>query len=133
VNGYRQELPFFYKASRNPAYLANEVYERMTSLGTRCRVTDCRPHRLRDTFAVRKLLAGFQLEDVSRLLGHSSVKVTEAYYAKWISSRKVRLERLGGSVAREHVRNPLWNRQRCVLSSARDAFTGLHQLPNWIA
>jgi integrase len=50
--------------------------------------------RLRDTFAVRKLLAGFQLEDVSRLLGHSSVKVTETYYAKWVPRRKLRLERL---------------------------------------
>ena len=88
------KLPFFYGSSKNPAYLANEVYERMKSLGARCGVSDCRPHRLRDTFAVRKLLAGFQLEDVSRLLGHSSVKVTEAYYAKWVPSRKVRLERL---------------------------------------
>jgi integrase/recombinase XerD len=88
------KLPFFYGSSKNPAYLANEVYERMKTLGARCGVSDCRPHRLRDTFAVRKLLAGFQLEDVSRLLGHSSVKVTEAYYAKWIATRKVRLERL---------------------------------------
>lgn len=89
-----QKLPFFYGASKNPSYLANEVYERMQTLGIRCGVADCRPHRLRDTFAVRKLLAGFQLEDVSRLLGHSSVKVTEIYYAKWVRSRKVRLERL---------------------------------------
>jgi integrase/recombinase XerD len=68
------KLPFFYGSSKNPAYLANEVYERMHTLGARCGVPDCRPHRLRDTFAVRKLLIGFQLEDVSRLLGHSSVK-----------------------------------------------------------
>jgi integrase/recombinase XerD len=88
------KLPFFYSSSQNAAYLANEVYARMRTLGTRCGVSDCRPHRLRDTFAVRKLLAGFQLEDVSRLLGHSSVKVTEAYYAKWVGSRKLRLERL---------------------------------------
>jgi integrase len=88
------KLPFSYGSSRNPAYLANEVYERMKTLGTRCDVSDCRPHRLRDTFAVRKLLAGFQLEDVSRLLGHSSVKVTETYYAKWVGTRKLRLERL---------------------------------------
>jgi integrase/recombinase XerD len=88
------KLPFFYGSSRNPAYLANEVYERMKTLGARCGVADCRPHRLRDTFAVRKLLAGFQLDDVSRLLGHSSVKVTESYYAKWVPSRKLRLERL---------------------------------------
>lgn len=87
-------LPFHYGSSRNPAYLANEVYERMKTVGSRCGVPDCRPHRLRDTFAVRKLLAGFQLEDVSRLLAHSSVKVTESYYAKWVAARKLRLERL---------------------------------------
>ena len=58
------------------------VYERMQSIGARAGIADCQPHRLRDTFAVRKLLAGMQLEDVSRLLGHSSVKVTEAYCAK---------------------------------------------------
>ncbi|MBL0158793.1 MAG: site-specific integrase [Bryobacterales bacterium] len=88
------KLPFHYGSSKNPAYLANEVYERMKTVGPRCEVADCRPHRLRDTFAVRKLLAGFQLEDVARLLGHSSVKVTEAYYAKWVRSRRLRLERL---------------------------------------
>lgn len=86
--------PFFYGASKNPAYLANEVYSGMQTIGKRCGVEDCRPHRLRDTFAVRKLLGGFQLDDVSRLLGHSSVKVTEMYYAKWVHARKRRLERL---------------------------------------
>lgn len=86
--------PFLYGDFKNDAYLANEVYYRMQTIGERCGVADCRPHRLRDTFAVRKLLSGLSLEDVSRLLGHSSVKVTEAYYAKWVRSRKVRLERL---------------------------------------
>ncbi len=61
--------PFHYGAFRNKAYLANEVYNRMQTIGERCGVADCRPHRLRDTFAVRKLLGGFQLDDVSRLLG----------------------------------------------------------------
>ncbi len=86
--------PFYFGSSKNPAYLANEVYERMQTIGSRCEVPDCRPHRLRDTFAVRKLLAGFTLDDVSRLLGHSSVKVTELYYARWTSSRTRRLEGL---------------------------------------
>jgi len=86
--------PFYFGTSKNPAYLANQVDERMKTIGTRCEVADCRPHRLRDTFAVRKLLSGFQLEDVSRLLGHSSVKVTETYYAKWTAGRRMRLERL---------------------------------------
>jgi integrase len=34
------------------------------------------------------------LEDVSKLLGHSSIAVTEKYYAPWVASRKLRLERL---------------------------------------
>lgn len=87
-------LPFWYGAGTDPAPLAQAVYERMQAIGERSEVADCRPHRLRDTFAVRRLLAGMQLEDVSRLLGHSSIKVTETYYAKWVSSRKRRLERL---------------------------------------
>lgn len=115
-------LPFSYGSSQNPAYLANEVYERMKTLGTRCDVSDCRPHRLRDTFAVRKLLAGFQLEDVSRLLGHSSVKVTETYYAKWVGARKLRLERLVAESLVNSQGNALRDRKRRVLALARARF-----------
>jgi site-specific recombinase XerD len=86
--------PFWYGTGLDPTALAQAVYERMQAIGSRTGVTDCRPHRLRDTFAVRALLRGMQLEDVSRLLGHASVKVTETYYAKWIGSRKRRLERM---------------------------------------
>jgi len=88
------KLPFWYGSGSDPDALAQAVYERMQSIGEKNGIADCRPHRLRDTFAVRRLLSGMQLEDVSRLLGHSSVKVTETYYAKWVSSRKRRLERL---------------------------------------
>src|SRR5450432_3015099 len=84
--------------------------------------SDCRPHRLRDTFAVRRLLAGFQLEDVSRLLGHSSVKVTEAYYAKWVPSRKLRLERLLAESLVNTQGNAFGYRQSCVLASANARF-----------
>src|ERR1035441_2832600 len=90
-------LPFWFPAAasaKNPSYLPNEVYARMQAIGARCGVADCRPHRLRDTFAVEKLLAGMHLEDVSRLLGHSSTKITETYYGRWTARRKVRLERL---------------------------------------
>src|SRR5579863_8204022 len=82
------EGPFWYGTGLDPTALAQAVYERMQAIGKRTGVTVCRPHRLRDTFAVRALLRGMQLEDVSRLLGHTSVKVTETYYAKWIGSRK---------------------------------------------
>ena len=51
-----------------------------------------RSHQLRDTYAVELLLAGVSLEDVSRLLTHTSVKVTEKYYAPWVKSRQKQLE-----------------------------------------
>jgi hypothetical protein len=40
----------------------------------------CHPHMFRDTFAVELLLAGVPLEQVSLLLGDSSVKITERHY-----------------------------------------------------
>ncbi len=52
------------------------------------------PHRFRDTFAVRLLQAGVPLQDVSILLGHSSVKITEKHYAPWVQERQARLEEL---------------------------------------
>jgi len=52
------------------------------------------PHRFRDTFAVRLLQAGVPLQEVSILLGHSSVKITEKHYAPWVQERQTRLEEL---------------------------------------
>lgn len=69
-----------------------------------------RPHRLRDTFAVELLKAGAAMEDVSVLLGHSNIRVTEQCYAPWCPRRRERLNRVVmrawshdplGSVARD--------------------------------
>jgi integrase/recombinase XerD len=51
-------------------------------------------HRLRDTFAVDLLTKGVPLEEVSKLLGHESIKTTERHYAKWIKGRQDRLDSL---------------------------------------
>ena len=45
-------------------------------------------HRLRDTFAVESLNAGVPIEIVSRLLGHTSTKVTHKHYDPWVKSRQ---------------------------------------------
>lgn len=51
-------------------------------------------HRLRDTFAVDLLEQGVPLEEVSKLLGHESIKTTERSYAKWVKGRQDRLDSL---------------------------------------
>jgi len=52
------------------------------------------PHQLRDTAAVEWLNAGLPLEEVSKLLGHTSIKTTEKHYAPWVKSRQDRLDTL---------------------------------------
>lgn len=78
----------------SPTDARMSLYYATQRVGESAGVSDCRPHRFRDTFAVRKLLAGVSLEDVSKLLGHSSVRITELYYAKWVKARLDRLELL---------------------------------------
>lgn len=51
-------------------------------------------HRLRDTFAVDLLTRGVPLEEVSKLLGHESIKTTERHYSKWMQGRQDRLDAL---------------------------------------
>lgn len=46
----------------------------------------------RDTFAVENLLAGVPIDQVSTLLGHSSVKVTERHYAPFVKARQLQLQ-----------------------------------------
>ena len=50
------------------------------------------PHQLRDTFAVDLLEKGVPIEEVSKALGHDSIKTTEKYYAKWVKGRQDRLD-----------------------------------------
>jgi integrase len=50
-------------------------------------------HMLRDTFAVELLIQGVSLDEVSRLLTHKSVAVTEKHYAPWVKARREKLER----------------------------------------
>ncbi len=53
----------------------------------------CHPQMFRDTFAVEMLLAGVPLDQVSILLGHKSIRVTEKHYAPWVRARQEQLER----------------------------------------
>jgi integrase len=52
----------------------------------------CHPHMFRDTFAVELLLSAVPIDQVSLLLGHSSVKITEKHYAPFVKARQEQLE-----------------------------------------
>jgi integrase len=49
-------------------------------------------HQLRDTFAVRLILAGAHVDEVSRLLTHESIAVTQRYYMRWIKEMETQLQ-----------------------------------------
>lgn len=51
-------------------------------------------HRLRDTFAVGLLKKGVPMEEVSRALGHTSIRTTEKHYSAWVKGRQDRLDSL---------------------------------------
>ena len=103
-NWGRGQRHFFWTGRSNPGTVANYWRQRLARIAEKAGVQDFRTHRLRDTFAVELLLADVSIEDVSVLLGHSSVQTTERYYAPWDRSRRDRLARI---VRDAHKRDPL--------------------------
>jgi integrase len=72
---------YFFRYGHNyPGAMRNYQYA-LKTLFKRAGISHGHAHRLRDTFAVEMLLAGVPLEQVSKLLGHFSVKTTEKHYA----------------------------------------------------
>jgi integrase/recombinase XerD len=61
--------------------------------------------QLRDAFAFGLLQDGIPMEQVSRALGHQSIKTTEKYYAKWVKARQDRLDELVVGTWKDRVKN----------------------------
>ena len=86
---------FFWWSGRGQRVTSAKYWRsRLGGVASRAGVADFHPHRLRDTFAVALLTAGVSIEDVSALLGHSSIQTTERHYAPWDRRRRDRLTRV---------------------------------------
>ena len=95
---------YFWTGISAPATVASYWRTRLHAVAVDAGVEGFHPHRLRDTFAVELLLGGLAMQDVSTLLGHSSVRTTEQYYAPWNHARRSRLVSL---VREVHQQDPL--------------------------
>ena len=83
---------FFWNGTSKSTTLFGKYYRAFLALSIRAKVEHPHFHRFRDSFAVSLLEKGVPLENVSILLGHSSVKVTEKHYAPWVKRRQAILE-----------------------------------------
>lgn len=90
----------------------------------------CHPHMFRDTFAVESLLAGVPLEQVSILLGHQSVKITEKHYAPWVKARQEQLARNVRMSWPELPKPQSRARKALVQSTARQGVPGISGSPD---
>lgn len=85
---------FFWTGSSTPETTTRYWQSRLKIIAREAGVKDFRTHRLRNTFAVESLLANLPMEELSTLLGHSSVTITERHYAPWYKARRDRLIRI---------------------------------------
>jgi len=85
------ERYFFWDGHNYTGAMRNYQYA-LKTLFKRAGIPHGHAHMLRDTFAVEMLLAGVPLEQVSKLLGHFSVKTTEKHYALWVKARRQQRE-----------------------------------------
>ena len=85
---------FFWSGNSLPVTTTKYWRDRLQLVASKAGVKNFTPHRLRHTFAVEFLLASKSIEDLSTLLGHSSVNTTERHYAQWNMARRDRLSQI---------------------------------------
>jgi integrase/recombinase XerD len=86
------DLSFFWSGNGKLKTALTEWQERLKKVFRIAGIPSGHGHRLRDTFAVELLQRGVDIQTVSILLGHSSIKTTEKSYSPWVKSRQDALE-----------------------------------------
>jgi len=83
---------FFWSGNGLPKTTVADWQRSLRKLFEIAKVSGAHAHRFRDMFAVELLLAGVPIDQVSVLLGHSWVKITEKSHAPWVKARQEQLE-----------------------------------------
>ena len=78
--------------------------KRLADVFKKAKIKNGHSHRFRDTLAVSLLQAGVSLEDVSTLLGHQSLRITQKHYSPWVKTRQDALDK-AVAVAIAHSEN----------------------------
>ncbi|MGA3326523.1 MAG: tyrosine-type recombinase/integrase [Terriglobia bacterium] len=109
---------YFWTGESKPKTAISDWQCKLKRLFELAEVPNGHAHRFRDTFATGLLLQGVALEQVSILLAHSSIRITERHYAPWVRSRQEQLEaevrRTWGDVLQETKGTPTAAQERTV-------------------
>ena len=78
---------YFWTGESDTRSITGNWQLRFQKLFTLAGIANAHPHRFRDTFSVALLLAGVPIEDVSILLGHSSVSDAAEFVTEFAQGR----------------------------------------------
>jgi integrase/recombinase XerD len=97
---------YFWSGTSTRKTVINVWAETFQRLFERAEIKGGHSHKLRHTFAVGLLQRGVSMENVSTLLAHQSLRVTEKYYASWVPGRQQHLEAAVRGSWREPAKKP---------------------------
>jgi integrase len=83
---------FFWSGTSKVPSTVSMWRRRIAEVFKTAKISNGHSHRFRDTFAVELLQGGVSLENVSILLGHQNIRVTEKHYSPWVQTRQAMLD-----------------------------------------
>jgi integrase/recombinase XerD len=84
---------FFWSGTSSLEAATSLWRKRVSEVFKDAKVANGHSHRFRDTFAVSLLAGGISMQDLSTLLAHRSIKITQKHYAPWDQSRQAALDK----------------------------------------